>query len=51
MNVWEYLVLGIAIRGFDTEETLNRLGEDGWELVAISEGTCFFKRLKNEFSK
>lgn len=43
MNVtkWEYKALDSSKRNF--EETINSLGQDGWEAVAI-DGICLLKR-------
>lgn len=38
MDAWEYLVLTMAMdREYsqETQKELNRLGEDGWELVSV----------------
>ena len=43
MRKWEYLIVSSP-----NEETLNELGEQGWELVAFSPyGKAFLKRLKS----
>jgi hypothetical protein len=53
MQKWEYLV----IDGYPAKNELNRLGEDGWELVMVAVEThtgyapteirVYFKRPKN----
>jgi hypothetical protein len=44
MQQWEYLVLsGPNVN----EEELNRLGEEGWELVAAGTFSVYLKRPKN----
>jgi hypothetical protein len=47
MQKWEYTIVWM---NFDnkTEAQLNQLGDQGWELVAVDEGHCyFFKRPKS----
>lgn len=48
---WEYRVIDMATMGAtrggrmgQAKETLDRLGSDGWELVAASDQFLFFKR-------
>jgi len=40
MQKWEYKRLEIN----PSEEELNELGSQGWELVAANEYYCYFKR-------
>ena len=40
MQKWEYKTLSYA----PSEEQLNQLGAQGWELVAANEAFCFLKR-------
>jgi hypothetical protein len=43
MQKWEYMIVSSP-----NEETLNELGEQGWELVAFSPyGKAYLKRLKS----
>ena len=43
MQKWEYMIIGSP-----NEETLNKLGEEGWELVAYSPyGSACLKRPKS----
>lgn len=43
MQKWEYTIISSP-----NEETLNKLGEQGWELVAFSPyGKAYLKRLKS----
>lgn len=45
---WEYIVR-IGPRGIGTgriNDWLNRVGAEGWELVAADEGVYYFKRPK-----
>ena len=39
---WDYLTL--PAEPAPDEATLNKLGRDAWELVAVSAGTLYFKR-------
>ncbi len=41
MQKWEYKVL----RHGASEEELNKLGAEGWELIAVTEGGTYLKRL------
>lgn len=44
---WEYFVLNC--RGQSNEidqEQMNMCGEQGWELVSMSQGIAYFKRIK-----
>jgi len=42
MDKWEYIVISSTIE----KALLNKLGGQGWELVAIYDGFAFFKRKK-----
>jgi len=46
MQKWEYKIVAKA-----TEAEINRLGEEGWELISVTENityyTFFFKRPKS----
>jgi hypothetical protein len=45
MQKWEYKF--VQLGGVTAEEELNKLGEQGWELVAVWSGLhCFLKRPK-----
>jgi len=50
MQKWEYKIVKVA-----TEAELNRLGEEGWELISVtlyvSYYTFFFKRPKSSGNK
>ena len=47
---WEYKLLTFDLQGLSDEEALNRLGQEGWELVTVltqgGRAICFFKRLQ-----
>ena len=46
MQKWEYTL--VYMRTFaEMRRELTRLGEEGWELVAVHEGVFFFKRPKS----
>ena len=58
-NKWEYLVVGLGLETIEKQvQQLNDLGENGWELVAVTpyvgtEYSCFESReayLKREKS-
>lgn len=43
---WEYLVLNCKGQSDAKDQlAMNELGKDGWELVSMSEGVAYFKRL------
>ena len=42
-RLWRYRVVSLE-PGDATEERLNELGQEGWELAAIAEGRAIFKR-------
>jgi hypothetical protein len=52
-TVWEYKLIHRNPHEQDlpSEQELNRLGKDGWELVSVVSRECFlqlyFKRIKN----
>lgn len=39
---WEYKMLDVFVKGNIKE--MNKLGEAGWEMIAIYNGTMYFKR-------
>lgn len=43
MKKWEYLIIE---RFAGAIEILNKLGEEGWEMIAITNGSIVFKRPK-----
>lgn len=49
MQKWEYLVFALNVLGQeDLNSRLEALGNDGWELVTVLEGSVFyFKRPKH----
>ncbi len=44
LQKWDYRVERVAYYNEQAEPELQRLGEEGWELVAIDEGYAFLKR-------
>ena len=44
MVKWEYLVLQLRGYEYEKEETLQRAGYQGWELVSREGDKCTFKR-------
>lgn len=43
--MWEYIVEEILVTGKTLENTLNKYGSSGWELVCINNNTTYvFKR-------
>jgi len=52
MQKWEYKIVTSSVRSSGDEQELNRLGEEGWELVAATWGDThgskyIFKRRKS----
>jgi len=45
MKKYEYKTMTVLFRA---ERKLNRLGYDGWELVAVDGGTMYLKREVND---
>jgi hypothetical protein len=50
-GTWEYKLVGIGVPGERTEQDLNKLGVQGWELVSASadvrgETTLYLRRAK-----
>ena len=43
-QTWEYQTAANP-----DEDRLNALGADGWELVGVENGICYFKRLRPSF--
>jgi hypothetical protein len=43
MRKWEYKVVNYD----PSESDINKLGAEGWELVAVSDSKCYFKRPKS----
>ncbi len=43
---WEYQILSIPKSG-DVVPELNKLGDDGWELVQVIVPNCYLKRPKD----
>lgn len=42
---WEYKARNLAkVPGVATEDDFNRLGQQGWELVAVAQDYAIFKR-------
>lgn len=56
MQKWEYLCIGAEelpeeiLFSKPSSEFLNTFGEDGWELVAMSDGDILFKRPKPDYT-
>lgn len=49
MVKWEYLLVHVGdYIGEDDIETLNKHGQEGWELIFVLNGQAFFKRLVAE---
>lgn len=46
MKKWEYKSVSFTASHSEVESMLNRLGEQGWELVALHEYHYVFKRPK-----
>lgn len=44
MTKWRYKVIGLSVRGSDTQKSLNSIGSEGWELIAVIDGIAIFKR-------
>jgi hypothetical protein len=42
--VWEYLIWHLDVRSSLTQGEMNKLGQVRWELVAIRDNYCVFKR-------
>jgi len=42
---WEYQIQSVP-RVDDVIHALNKLGDEGWELIQLSGTTCYFKREK-----
>ena len=43
INVFDTTLYGFLMEG-DAESDLNTLGEDGWELVSVSDKVAYLKR-------
>jgi len=51
MDKFEYKIIDVAKSGNDfdfSEQTFNKLGEEGWELCDCVSGRAIFKRLKKD---
>jgi hypothetical protein len=46
MDKWEYNVQDIQLTGNELVNTLNRMGQDGWELILVDGRSFYFKRKK-----
>ena len=45
MDRWKYMVLPLnPTNPAGLEDLLNRLGQQGWELIAVAEGTLIMKQ-------
>lgn len=46
MRKWEYLTISLPL-GFSMDViNFDEIGEQGWELVSVSNGTAYFRREK-----
>lgn len=41
---WEYVIIATNILAVDHGHQLDALGEEGWELVAVTNNKMYFKR-------
>ncbi len=44
MTRWEYLIIYLDGSTEKNQKRLNGLGEQGWEVVSVSDQTCYLKR-------
>ena len=45
---WEYKTVKLSISTEDDVTNLNKLGEEGWELVLVDKDSFYLKRVKNK---
>lgn len=48
---WEYVIIATNILAVDYGHQLDDLGEQGWELVAVTNNKMYFKRRRTQTVK